>query len=202
LDGHSQQFAAEIPERDLAACYAMNGDSMIAPEIRDSPHHLGRELVDIEWILSNQHFAECIQNCILRSEPSDVVMTLADAMDACVGFDFDQRHGVTLHPDPHYLHVCDFDFPALLSRQAAERGDHNTGRGGQRQRFQEFTTMHSTEPFSRRMQAITLKSLCSASKVYLAGAFASCRVGKDCFSARPRAALLIHSATQCRMIRI
>jgi len=100
----------------------MNGDSMIAPEIRDSPHHLGRELVDIEWILSNQHFAECIQNCILRSEPSDVVMTLADAMDACVGFDFDQRHGVTLHPDPHYLHVCDFDFPALLSRQAAERG--------------------------------------------------------------------------------
>ena len=102
-DGHAEQFARQIPQRDLDAGDAMDRDAMIAPEVRDPPHHLGGELVDIERVLPDEHLAERVQDGVLRSQARDIVMALADAVHAGIGFDFDQGHRMAASCEPASL---------------------------------------------------------------------------------------------------
>jgi hypothetical protein len=50
-------------------------------------------------------------------------------MDARVGFDLDERHGMSLHAEPHDFDIGDFDSATLLGCQPAEARDDGAGMG-------------------------------------------------------------------------
>ena len=96
---------------------------MIAPEIRNAPHHLCGRLVDVERVLPTEHLAKRVQDSVLRAQTGDVVMAFADAVDARIGLYLDQRHGMAFHANPHHLDVRDLDFAAFLGSQLVEVGN-------------------------------------------------------------------------------
>ena len=168
--GHSQQLACQIPKRNLAAGDGVHCGAMITAEVRSSPCHLRGELVDVEGILAYQHGAEGVEDGVFRSETGDVVMTLADAVYACIGLDLDQRHlmGAGAHFEPHHFNVSDFyllslggsqlkevrDYGACGRRQreSVEVGGQSAGGSSQRERFQELATVHLSSRFRKGKQ--------------------------------------------------
>ena len=75
-------MASSLPVRSQSATSqpvtACITGAVIAAEIRHPPRHLGRQLVDIERVLPNQHRAKRVQDGVFGAQAGDVVMALSD----------------------------------------------------------------------------------------------------------------------------
>lgn len=116
--GFAEEFAGEVPEGHVDATggaeeVVRGAVGASAGKARGAFAELGEDDVDLQWILADEPRLEA-EDLLLHADAGAAV-GFADAVDAVVGGDFDERVGAAAGHH-HYLHVADLEAARLGGR--------------------------------------------------------------------------------------